>query len=97
MDQFGITWVVYPGDPADHIVKLFSKLDYIVLPRETLLSGVVHRIAATPHWEEFNPADITAEVAEVVKRTTRLYDITSRLTEGESDISGSIPTTKGSI
>lgn len=40
-DEHGATWVVGKGDPAYPLVQTLRKADYtwIILPRETILSG----------------------------------------------------------
>lgn len=85
LDQYGLHWIVYPGDPADEITKKL-KLDYIVLPRNTILTGVMESVEK-PVFSGIT-TELTPAIAEVVKRTTRLYDIYHHLTESTS---GNLP------
>lgn len=73
LDQYGVPWLVYPEDPAAELIKKL-KVEYIVLPRETLLTGEIHPVTP-PAFESIPTEAITPKLAEVIKRTTRLYDI----------------------
>ena len=88
LDQYGVPWLVYPDDPAAELIKRL-KVEYIVLPRETLLTGEVYPVSH-PSFESIPVEAITPKLAEVIKRTTRLYDIYHHLTESTS---GNLPDT----
>ena len=84
LDQYGVPWLVYPEDPAAELIKKL-KVEYIVLPRTTLLTGVMESVEK-PDFSEITEA--TPGILELVKRTTRLYDIYHHLTESTS---GNLP------
>ena len=73
-DEGGLHWFVYGGDPAWPLIKRLPKLvSYFVLPRATILTGVL-TYPPLPSLD-ISPEFLTNEVKQVVIRLTRLQDI----------------------
>ena len=82
-DQYGDSWIVYDEDPAWELVKpLVNKLGltWIVLPRESLLTGVVEDVQ--PPLFDNLPMPMPDSIKRVVLRNHRLYDCVTYLKGG---------------
>ena len=84
MDTLGVPWLVYEGDPAWPLVKRVKELKLIVLPRRTLLTGVMEEVEK-PEGNGIAEEMLTDGLRGVVIRATRAYDIW-RFLNGDSNL-----------
>ena len=87
IDEFNVSWLVFPGDPAAEMAKKLAKImTLIVLPRATIKSGILTE-TQEPSFDNLTDEMMSIpEVREQVIRQWRMWDIYEYLTDKTGDM-----------
>ena len=78
-DEQGWRWMVFDTDPAWPLVNRLPKtVTQIVLPKKSIITGEVVPVDA-PDFTGYDRVEMTPELAAVIQRMIRLYEVSSFL------------------
>ncbi len=92
-DQYGETWAVYAGDPADLLLSQLGSLNLaqVVLPQETILTGKLPEKTPEVISSVYHPS-----LKSVILRLQRQHDCVEHLRRKGSDNGDSSEDDQGS-